>query len=60
MASQLQTLCNEILKDENGNTITPTCGLEKLLCCLVDTVEELSPSGGISEIDGGYPENTNE
>ena len=56
MANELQTLCNEILKDENGNTITPECGIEKLLCCLVDTVSGLSSGGNITEIDGGYPD----
>ena len=57
MSNELKALCSEILKDENGNTITPTCGIEKLLINLVDTVSNLSPSGGITEIDGGYPDN---
>ena len=39
--SELQDLCSEILKDENGNEITPSCGIEKLLCCLTDKIEEL-------------------
>lgn len=39
--SELQDLCSEILKDENGNEITPSCGIEKLLCCLTETIEKL-------------------
>lgn len=57
MANELQTLCNEVLKDENGNSITPTCGIEKLLSGLVDKVSEMSSSEDNTEIDGGYPDN---
>ncbi len=57
MANELENCLCEILTDENGNTITPTCGIEKLLSCLVDTVSSLSPSGDLTNIDGGYPDN---
>ena len=36
----------EILTDENGNTISPECGIEKLLMMLCESV---------SDIDGGTP-----
>ena len=52
--SDLNACLNEILTDENGNTITPECGIEKLLKQLVDTVSDLSP-GEVGEVDGGYP-----
>lgn len=57
--SELQDLCSEILKDENGNEITPSCGIEKLLCCLTETVEKLESTGNSTsdDIDGGYPDN---
>lgn len=29
---------NEILTDENGNTTTPSCGIEKLLCLLCENM----------------------
>ena len=54
MATDLQKLCDEVLTDENGNFITPTCGIEKLLKAIVDKIEELS---SINNIDGGYPDN---
>lgn len=54
MSKELQSLCDEILKDENGNCITPTCGIEKLLKNIVDSITDLSP---IDDIDGGYPDN---
>ena len=59
--SELQDLCNEILKDENGNEITPSCGIEKLLCCITNKLEELesdnNTTGTSDDIDGGYPDN---
>lgn len=55
----LNKLCEEILKDENGNVINPVCGLEKLLCCMIERIES---GGGSSsdDIDGGYPGNATE
>ena len=55
--SDLEVCLCEILTDENGNTITPTSGIEKLLSCLVETISGLSPGGDNSDIDGGYPDN---
>ena len=54
--SDLNACLNEILTDENGKTITPECGIEKLLSHLVETVSALS-AGNIAEVDGGYPDN---
>lgn len=45
-------LC-EILTDENGNTIAPKCGIEKLLSVLCEKVSNL-------EVDGGYPDTETE
>lgn len=44
---------SEILSDENGNTIAPECGIEKLLTILCEKVSSMSDN---SEIDGGYPD----
>lgn len=50
--SDLNHCLSEILTDESGNTITPECGIEKLLSVLCEKVSALSES---SEVDGGYP-----
>lgn len=54
MSNELQNLCNEILKDENGNTIEPSCGIEKLLCCLINAVSNTDTT----DLNGGYPDST--
>lgn len=38
--TEINTCLQEILKDENGNTITPSCGIEKLLCLLCENKTE--------------------
>lgn len=55
--SDLNTCLCEILTDENGNEITPECGIERLLQKMVNAIDSLSTSGGVTEIDGGYPDN---
>lgn len=47
--SDLNHCLSEILTDESGNTITPECGIEKLLSVLCEKVSNL-------EVDGGYPD----
>lgn len=39
--TDVNTCLQEILKDENGNTITPSCGIEKLLCLLCESKSEV-------------------
>lgn len=58
MSEELSACLSEILTDENGNTITPTCGIEKLLKTICETISNGVSSGGgsVSEIDGGYPD----
>lgn len=55
--SDLNACLCEILTDENGNTITPECGIEKLLTILCEKVSNMSSGVTVSEIDGGYPDN---
>lgn len=56
--SDLNSCLTEILTDENGNAITPTCGIEKLLKTICETISNgVSSGGSVSEIDGGYPDN---
>lgn len=40
---EINSCLQEILKDENGNVIDPTCGMEKLLCLIC---ENMSSGGG--------------
>ena len=46
--SDLNNCLCEILRDENGNVITPSCGIEKLLFMLCEQVENGSSSGSSS------------
>lgn len=50
--SNINDCLSEILKDESGNTITPECGLEKLLsemCKTINAIDVLT-SEDIDEI----------
>lgn len=43
----INTCLQEVLTDENGKVITPTCGMEKLLCLIC---ENLSGSADVDII----------
>ena len=49
--AELNNCLEEILKDENGNTIEPSCGVEKLLCLLCENVSGETESITTDEID---------
>lgn len=36
----INTCLQEVLTDENGNVITPTCGMEKLLCLICENMSQ--------------------
>jgi hypothetical protein len=51
MATTLDECLNEILKDENGDPVTPSCGIEKLLSILCDCTHSEPSSLTNSDID---------
>lgn len=44
--TDLHMCLQEILTDENGNVITPSCGMEKLLCLICENMSGGGSSGG--------------